>query len=179
MSETFEFRSSKSDPLIINNIVIKAKITDWYASNEVTFPKKSNGDDEDEDDEDDEDDDESESETEYEYVSDNDYDSEKENYDEILHVHQLIIKELGDIYDTEEEEKKFKAFECWLPGVMLENYEYSSNGTEELWALYLVDQWYADPKDTGDEVDDDGNLLRHKRAKERRVDIIFDNRVVS
>jgi hypothetical protein len=140
---------------------------------------ESGSDDEDEDDEDDEDDDESESETEYEYVSDNDYDSEKENYDEILHVHQLIIKELGDIYDTEEEEKKFKAFECWLPGVMLENYEYSSNGTEELWALYLVDQWYADPKDTGDEVDDDGNLLRHKRAKERRVDIIFDNRVVS
>jgi hypothetical protein len=127
----------------------------------------------------DEDEAEDESEDESEEEDDNDYDSDRENYDEIRHVHQLIRDELDQTDDDEKVEKKIKAFEKWLPSVQLENYEFSSNGTNELWVHYLVDQWYADPNDTGDEEDAFGNLLRHKRAKERRVDIRFDKRVVS
>jgi DNA polymerase elongation subunit (family B) len=58
MSETFEFRSSKIDPLKKNTTAIKAKITDWYASNEVTFPKKSNDSDDSENSDDSDEDDE-------------------------------------------------------------------------------------------------------------------------
>ena len=127
----------------------------------------------------DEDEDEYEEESESEEEDDNDYDPDRENYDEIRHVHQLISDELGQPDDNEKVEKIFKAFEKWSPSVQLEDFDFNSNGTNELWILYLVDQWYADPNDTGDEEDAFGNLLRHKRAKERRVDIRFDKRVVS
>jgi hypothetical protein len=143
-----------------------------------TYEDESGSDDESED-ESGSDEDEEEDESESEEEDDNDYDPDRENYDEIRHVHQLIRDELDQTDDDEKVEEKFKAFEKWLPSVQLEDFDFSSNGTNELWILYLVDQWYANPNDTGDEEDAFGNLLRHKRAKERRVDIRFDKRVVS
>jgi len=126
----------------------------------------------------DESEDDSEDESEDESEDDNDYDPDSENYDEIIHVHQLIRDELGQTDNSKKVEKQFQAFEKWLPSVELENYEFSADGTSELWGLYLVDQLYADPNDTGDEEDGNGNLLRHKRAKERRVDIRFDRKIL-
>ena len=118
------------------------------------------------------------SESEDDSDDDNDYDPDSENYDEYLHACQLIREELGQTDNKKIVEEKFKEFEKWLPSVELENYEFSADGTSELWGLYLVDQLYADPNDTSDEEDADGNLLRHKRAKERRVDIRFDRKIL-
>jgi hypothetical protein len=62
-----------------------------------------------------------------------------------------------------------------MPRRKLNKYEFNYDGTEQLWNIFLLDVWYAVPNDMGDEIDVYGLLKRHKRAKERRLDILDGN----